>query len=119
VDEQAGGGLCALDDAVHDEERLVAKGVAQAGVDGGFDDEVEQTGFVFEVEEEDAVGGLGTLADDDQTDHLDALAGSGFLDLPGGEDAGLMQGEAAMVQDVGTGGEAEELIVPDGLFEGG
>jgi hypothetical protein len=74
----------------------VAVALEEAGVSGGGvvffegvwpDDEVDDAGLVFEGFEDDAAGGAGALADEDQAGDFDPGVVGGLVDLVGGGDA--------------------------------
>ena len=67
-----------VDDALHilnlslNQQPLFGEdGEAEGVEDIGHDDHVEDTGFVFEADKEDAFGGAGSLADNDAARHPD------------------------------------------------
>ena len=79
-------GRRAYADSLGLKEAGVAGGGAVAVVDVGLDDQVDDAGLVFEGFKDNAGGGAGPLADQDQSRHLDPAGVGGVHQLGGGQD---------------------------------
>lgn len=86
---QVGDAVAVFEDAV-DGEAGVAAGYVTVSVPGlGCYDYVESAGFVFEVDEDDAFGGSGTLPVGDDPSHFDANPVSFQVESVGDGEASL------------------------------
>ena len=106
-----------LEDSVDDEEGLAEDFEFVAVERVGGDDGVHDSRFVFHAEEDEAVGGAGTLADDDCSGDADELAVADSGEVDGALDAEGGHFGAAVGHGVAAYGEAGAAIVgPEALF---
>ena len=85
----------------------------------GADDDVDETGFVFEGEEEEALGRARTLAADHGARHPDEVAVAAAGEVDRAQDVGLLQLVAETGDGMGANGEVGAHDVGAEAVEGG
>lgn len=104
----------AFDAAGGEEDGGEPAGAAEAFEGFGPDDEIGDAGLVFEGDEDDAAGGAGALADEDDAgdgDPASCWAAFGVAEFLGAEGAALVETVADEGDGVGAEGEAAGGVV--------
>lgn len=114
-----GDAVLLLHEAFDEEERRADDDEAVVVEEVGADDDVGDAGFIFEGEEDEALGGAWTLTGDDGAGDADAASVADAAEVDGAEDAAEGEVGASEGHRVGTDGEAGAVVVGGDAFEGG